>query len=262
MIILGFSGIQNGETYREKFGLRFVGHDASVALVSDGRLLFAAEEERFNRVKHTSEFPVGALRAALEFTGISIGDIDRIAYPWKVDIWKLMRMGLHHGPKIPARHAPALAIAGLSVVRDLMSPGRVAAQFSRKLGEPLPPCQGIDHHRSHSASAYFLSPFEDAAVLTIDGQGEDESGTLAEWRGVHCRHIQSIRSPNSIGILYGMLTDFLGMRAAWDEYKVMGMAAYGDPDRFLPKFEELVRFSSGGGGQHPSDGDGVQTGIL
>ena len=80
MNVLGFSGIHNGEHYRQKYGLRFVGHDAAIALIRDGKVVFAAEEERFSRQKHTSNFPVRALEAALGFSGMSIGDIDLIAY--------------------------------------------------------------------------------------------------------------------------------------------------------------------------------------
>lgn len=246
MNVIGFSGIANGRYYHEKYGLRFVGHDASVAVVSDGKLIFAAEEERFSRRKHTSEFPIRAFRAALDYTGLSVRDIDAVAYPWHVDWPKFIGMNLYHGPRVPLRHAPRLALAGVRVIRDLMSPRRLGRQFARALGESLPECDGVSHHQSHSSAAYFLSPFEDAAVLTIDGQGEDESGSLGAWKGRTYRHIQSVRAPNSIGILYGMVTDFLGMRAAWDEYKVMGMAAYGDPERFRHVFKGLVRFSDGG----------------
>lgn len=246
MNVIGFSGISDGGFYREKYGLRFVGHDASIAVVSDGRLVFAAEEERFSREKHTSHFPVRAFRVALEHTGLTASDIDATAYPWHVDWKKFIGMNLYHGPRVPIRYAPGLAVTGVRVIRDLMSSRRVGRQFAAAVSEDLPVCQGVTHHRSHAAAAYFLSPFADAAVLTIDGQGEDESGSLGEWEGRLYHHIQSVRAPNSIGILYGMVTDFLGMRAAWDEYKVMGMAAYGDADRFADVFNGLVRFSEDG----------------
>ncbi len=246
MIVVGFSGIANGDFYRRKYGLRFVGHDASIAVIADGRLVFAAEEERFSRKKHTSSLPTLAFRAALDDVGITTEEIDALAYPWHVDWKRFLGMSLYHGPRVPLRYAPELAVAGVRVIRDLMSPRRVGRQFACALGDSLPTCEGIGHHRSHSAAAYFLSPFTDAAVLTIDGQGEDESGSLGEWTGRTYRHYQSIRAPNSIGILYGIVTDFLGMRAAWDEYKVMGMAAYGDPNRFSDVFDDLVRFSKDG----------------
>jgi carbamoyltransferase len=240
LLVLGFSGIHNGEYYREHYGLRFVGHDAAVALVRDGEVLFAAEEERFSRQKHTSKFPTGAFRAALSATGLRVEDIDLIAYPWSVTPRKFLHMNLNHFFRVPLFYGPVLAIAGLRVIRDLMLPRLVANRFASEIGKPLPPCHGVPHHLGHSAGAYFTSPFDEAAVLTVDGQGEDESGSLGEWTGTRYRHISSIYSPNSMGILYGMVTDFLGMRAAWDEYKVMGMASYGDPKRFELQFRSLV----------------------
>ncbi len=246
MNILGFSGIHNGDYYRKQFGLRFVGHDSAVALVRDGEILFAAEEERFSREKHTSSFPIGAFRAALQATGMEAGDIDLLAYPWLVTPFKFLRMNLNHSHRIPLAYAPRLALAGIRVVRDLMSPSRIAAQFGAHANTALPRCRGISHHLSHSACAYFTSPFDRAAVLTVDGQGEDESGSMGEWQGTSYRHIRSIRSPDSIGIVYGMLTDFLGMRAAWDEYKVMGMSPLGDPSRFDREFRSLVQLLPNG----------------
>ena len=246
MLVLGFSGIHNGEYYRERYGLRFVGHDSAVALVRDGEILFAAEEERFSRQKHTSKFPKGAFQAALRATGHEAKDIDVIAYPWSVSPRKLLHMNLKHMFRVPVLHGPALALTGMRVIRDLMLPQLVANRFAAELGRPLPSCRGISHHLGHSACAYFTSPFDETAVLTIDGQGEDESGSLGEWKGTSYRHIRSIYSPDSVGILYGMVTDFLGMRAAWDEYKVMGMAAYGDPSRFEPQFRSLVELLPGG----------------
>jgi carbamoyltransferase len=127
-----------------------------------------------------------------------------------------------------------------------MSPQRIARQFANEVGRALPPCHGVSHHLSHAACAYFTSPFDGAAVLTVDGQGEDESASLGEWQGTQYRYFQSIYSPDSIGIIYGMMTDFLGMRAAWDEYKVMGMAAYGDPQRFERQSRRLVQLLPAG----------------
>jgi carbamoyltransferase len=246
LLVLGFSGIHNGEYYRKHYGLRFVGHDAAVALVRDGAVLFALEEERISRQKHTSSFPAGAFHAALQATGVRLEDIDLIAYPWSVTPRKFLHMNLNHMFRVPLLQGPGLAITGMRVIRDLMLPGLVAGRFASEMGRTLPPCRGVSHHLGHSAAAYYTSPFDESAVLTVDGQGEDESGSLGEWRGTSYRHIRSVYSPDSIGILYGMMTDFLGMRAAWDEYKVMGMAAYGDPERFKPQFEVLVRLLKDG----------------
>jgi carbamoyltransferase len=246
MIVLGFSGIRNGDYYLQRYGLRFVGHDAAVSIVIDGRVAFAAEEERFTREKHTSHLPINALNAGLRHTGLSLSDIDRVAYTWRVTPLKYLNMCLYHAPHVPVAYAPALATTGLRVVRDLMWPNHVARAFGAAINGHLPPCEGVEHHLGHAATAYFTSPFDNAAVLTIDGQGEDESASLGEWSGTHFRRIGKIRSPNSVGILYGMVTDFLGMRAGWDEYKVMAMAAEGDASRFRAAFARLVQLAPAG----------------
>jgi hypothetical protein len=118
---------------------------------------------------------------------VSIGDIDAIAYPWKVTPAKYLHMLLNHAPRVPLRYATSLAWAGVQVTRDLMSPRRIGRQFASALGEKRPDCEGVSHHLGHSPCAYFTY-----------------------------RHIRSIYSPDSIGILYGMATDFLRMRAAWE----------------------------------------------
>lgn len=248
MVVLGFSGISSGEFYTQKYGLRFVGHDAAVALFVDGTPVFAIEEERLSRRKHTAELPVLAVRAALAHLGIELSDVDRFVYTWQVGAARIASMFLRHPLRVPPWHWPSLSLAGSRVIRDLMSPGRSRRDLEAALGEGIPAQRSgaIPHHATHAACAYFSSPFDRAAVLTVDGQGEDESGTLGEYTGTTYRSLQRLPTPDSIGILYGMVTDFLGMRAAWDEYKVMGMSTYGDPNRFSSHFDELVRLRSRG----------------
>lgn len=240
MIVLGFSGIRSGQYFKNTYGVRFVGHDSSAALVRDGHVVFAAEEERFSRSKHTSELPIQTIEWGLRSLGLTLADVDAIAYPWHADLKRLFHMYLHHPTRIPVWHWPALAMAGHEVIRELMSPRRLSRLLESRLGASLPPVHGVAHHATHSACTYFTSPFDESAVLTVDGQGEDESATLGEWQGTNYRRFQGVFSPDSIGILYGMITDFLGMRAAWDEYKVMAMASLGDPARFAPHFNRLV----------------------
>jgi len=246
MIVLGFSGITKGDWYQKRYGLRFVGHDSSVALLRDGKVLFALEEERLSRHKHTSELPVLATRAALLSCGIELGEVDLAAYPWNATAGRVFRMLWHHPSRIPLSSWPDLALAGGRVIHDLMRPAPAVRRFGKVLGKPFRAGVGIPHHLGHSACAYFTSPFEQAAVLTVDGQGEDQSASLGEWQGTAYRPLQRISSPDSIGILYGMLTDFLGMRAGWDEYKVMAMAAKGDAARFAKAFEYLVQLAPAG----------------
>jgi carbamoyltransferase len=246
MNVLAFSGISQGMYYEQKYGVRFVGHDSAVVLIQNGKILFAVEEERLTREKHTSSLPVRAINWGLESVGMSIEDIDVISYTWNATPMRKFHMYLHHPFRIPIWHWPALATAGRQVLRDLMSPRRVVESLENELGKRLPRIHPVSHHMTHGACAFFTSPFEEAAVLTVDGQGEDESATLGFWQGNQFKRYQSIYSPDSIGILYGMVTDFLGMRSAWDEYKVMGMASLGDSERFAKHFERLVFLQSNG----------------
>jgi carbamoyltransferase len=241
MVVLGFSGIPNSDFYFRKYGLRFVGHDSSVALLVDGKVVFAAEEERFSREKHTSKLPLNAFHQALASSGIQPQDIDLVAYTWRVTLPRLAHMFWHHPFRIPLQHWVSMGIVGTRVVHDLMWPRRAIGSFVQAAGLSTKNWLGVSHHIGHAACAYFTSGFERAAVLTVDGQGEDESASLGEFNGSRYRHFQSIHSPDSIGILYGMVTDFLGMRAGWDEYKVMGMSSLGEPARFAPIFDRLVQ---------------------
>ena len=246
MVVLGFSGIPNGDLYYRKYGLRFVGHDSSVALIIDGRVVFAAEEERFSREKHTSKLPLNAFRQALEVAQIAPRDIDVVAYTWRVTLPRLAHMFWHHPFRIPLRYWPSMGFVGTRVVLDLMWPSKAIRKFAQAAGLPRCDWIGVSHHLGHAACAYFTSGFDRAAVLTVDGQGEDESASLGEFDGARYRCLRSIYSPDSIGILYGMVTDFLGMRAGWDEYKVMGMSPLGDPARFESAFDRLVQLSPEG----------------
>jgi carbamoyltransferase len=248
MIVLGFSGIANGDAFQRRYGLRFVGHDAAVALVVDGEVVFAVEEERLSRRKHTSAVPVHAVRAALDHAGIRLADLDGVAYPWTVTPAKLAHMLLHHPTRIPPRHWPELGMAGVRVLRELMSPRRAIRNLEGALGARCDARlrSGVAHHLAHAACAFFTSPFYDSAVLTVDAQGEDESASLGEFTGSRYRKLQSIWSPHSIGIVYALVTDYLGMRSAWDEYKVMAMASGGDPARFRAVLDRLVRTGCGG----------------
>jgi len=242
VIVLGFSGIADGDFYFRNYGLRFVGHDSAVALLRDGEVLFAVEEERLSRKKHTSALPVNAVRAALAFAKLRATDVDVLAYPWNATARRVAHMFLHHPRRIPVHHWPALGLTGCRVLWDLMSPRNAVRHLESRLGERFSRASlsGVPHHQSHAACAFLSSGFDESAVLTVDGQGEDESASLGFFDGFDYRKLQVTYSPDSIGLLYAMVTDFLGMRSAWDEYKVMGMAHFGDPARFKAVFDRLV----------------------
>ncbi|HMS14967.1 MAG TPA: carbamoyltransferase C-terminal domain-containing protein [Microthrixaceae bacterium] len=229
-------------------------HDAAAALVIDGEIVAAAEEERFSRQKHDRSTPIQASRSCLDIAGISAADIDEVVF-YEKPIAIADRFLTSHrrmGPSGVAgffRHAPELA------TRQLMIGPRLAAMM-RRLGAPrAPTISFIDHHRSHAASAFFPSPFDHAAVVVADGLGEWATITIGHGSCHRLRLIEEQRFPDSIGLMYSMITAWCGFRPLDDEYKVMGLAPYGT-DRFADALAELSPV--GPSGEITVDGAGVK----
>jgi carbamoyltransferase len=208
--------------------------NASAALVCNGQLVAAAEEERFNRVKYAAGFPVAAIRYCLKAAGLTLEDIDHIAVPRNP--WARMGTKLLYAVRLPrfARER-AKAWASFADIPQALAksfeidPQRIRAQFHR-----------VEHHRAHLASAFFVSPFDRAALLSADGLGDFASTMWATGEG-SCMHIHgSTAFPHSLGIYYTALTQYLGFWSFGDEYKVMGLAAYGEPT-YIEEFRRIVR---------------------
>lgn len=207
-------------------------HDAACCLLRDGELVAAAEEERFSRVKHDPRLPSRALRFCLDQGGITLSDVDCIAY-YENPVKKLSRqiwMGLHPGASDDIRKA-ALGSLPNRV-------GQVEREIRRKLGY-----QGrlefFDHHQSHAASSFFYSGFEEAAVLTVDGVGEWTTTAFGRAGDSTVEIFEEVHFPNSLGLLYSTLTSYLGFKVNDGEYKVMGLAPYGEP-RYVDQVRKLV----------------------
>jgi carbamoyltransferase len=215
-------------------GLNFGTHDAAAAIVHDGTVIAAVEEERLNRIKNTKVFPERAIRACLELAGAQALDLDRAA--------------LFVDPKLHLLLAPAnlrygtpASIGSLLSDLDKYRKRRQLPQVVRRSGL-LPghvPVVPVPHHRAHAASAYLTSPFEDALVVTLDGRGEYETAAIYDGAGGRLIRRHHIAYPHSFGYLYSALTRFLGFRPQSDEYKVMGLAAYGGP-RYLEPIQRLA----------------------
>lgn len=247
MVIVGFSGARNSRHYVDKYKTRFVGHDSSVVILFDGKLKFAAEEERFTREKHTAELPVAALQNGLKYCGLGLEDIDYFAFPWTSNPLEILKTGVNHFARIPISQWPAIGRAGYKVIQDAMSAKNNLAELQKQLNSPVKSnLLAVDHHRAHAASSYYYSGHRDSAALSIDGSGGYLSSLAGYWKEDAFTQVLSVKSPHSLGILYGLMTDFLGFRSGYDEYKVMGMAAYGDPDRFSAVFKELAWNSRNG----------------
>jgi carbamoyltransferase len=207
--------------------------NASAAIVVDGRLIAAVEEERLNRVKYAAGLPARAIQWCLDAAGAKLTDVDRIAIPR--DPWARIGTKLRFAARMPRfafdRFRVMRRFSGIR--EDLaqafeLDPQKIGAVFHR-----------IEHHTAHMASAFFVSPYEEAAVLSADGLGDFASAMWALGRGPQMQTLGEVAFPHSLGMFYTALTQYLGFWKFGDEYKVMGLAAYGQPE-FLDEFRRIV----------------------
>ncbi|MTW19808.1 hypothetical protein GJ668_01725 [Allochromatium palmeri] len=206
-------------------------HDSAACLVRDGRILAAAQEERFSRKKHDAGFPALAIRFCLQKAGISLADIDHIVFYDKplIKFERLLETYLAYAPSGLRSFLTSMPV-WLNEKLDLK---RLLRQELAAIGtipeQKLPPLLFAEHHQSHAASAFFPSPFERAAVLCMDGVGE--WATTSVWLGEGNRLTPKweIRFPHSLGLLYSAFTYFTGFKVNSGEYKLMGLAPYGEP---------------------------------
>lgn len=228
-------------------GLTTLG-DSAATLIEDGRIIAAAEEERFSRKKHHSGFPFKAIEFCLDHAGITLKDVAHVGHYWKP--WIL-------------RHKAVQAVRSAFVSRDMFKAraDRGIVQVSdsylgmfkhpKRLREHFGPSDFkfhyFEHHQTHAASAFFVSPFESAAILTWDGTGEDTTTLFSHGRGNKIDVLKRIKLPHSLGQFYSAVTNYIGFDMfAGDEWKVMGLAAYGRP-RFYEFFREKVLTTNGHG---------------
>ena len=220
-------------------GLNAYHGDAAAALVVDGRLVAAAEEERFNRVKHAAGFPAQAAAWCLAEAGIAPADLEHVAIgrdPRANLARKLVRT-LTHG--ISPGYLKA-RLENAAKVRDVR--GELATALDVDSAALRAQFHNVEHHQAHVTSAFLVSPFEEAAVLSVDGFGDFASTMLAHGQGASLEVLDRVVFPHSLGIFYTAVTQWLGFPKYGDEGKVMGLAPYGTP-RFLDTMREIVRFT-------------------
>ncbi|HYL57288.1 MAG TPA: carbamoyltransferase N-terminal domain-containing protein, partial [Candidatus Acidoferrales bacterium] len=205
--------------------------DASAAAFVDGRLVAAAEEERFNRIKHAAGFPTEALRYVVEAAGASARDIDILAVAR--DPWARIAQKAWHALKMPARARDRLAAQS-----HFASIGAAAARALGATADEVP-VRRVEHHRAHLASSFLVSPFDEAALFSIDGLGDFASAMWGVGRGGTITPMGAVGFPHSLGIFYTALTQYLGFPKYGDEYKVMGLASYGEPE-LIEEFRNIV----------------------
>ncbi len=235
------------------FPLGFFGHDAAAAVVTDGEVVACAAEERFTRVKHGLNLagnpllPRHAIAYCLDAAGVRADDVDVVAhYCAFTDARVEKRLSLM-APHLRDGDAAGVARAYRDVFRSMMCREVVARQYEQLTGAAPKAFVPVPHHLAHAASTYLASGFDEAVILTIDGAGEVESSLLAVGRDGAIDPVRRYALPTSLGTLYLILTVYLGFRSLDDEYKVMGLAAYGDPARYRAVFERVVQLTDDGG---------------
>jgi carbamoyltransferase len=218
--------------------------NASAAIVCEGRLVAAVEEERFNRVKYAAGFPAQAIRYCLREAGLELKDIDHVAVPR--DPYARLGTKLFYAMRMPsfARERMKVLTKFTGIPEALaqafdIDPAKVTAKFHR-----------VEHHQAHLASAFFVSPFERAALLSADGLGDFASTMWGTGSGARMKIDGAMAFPHSLGLFYSAVTQYLGFLKFGDEYKVMGLGAYGEPEQ-LDAFRKIVH----------AHGDGFRLGL-
>ena len=203
-------------------------HDSAAALLVDGKIIAAAQEERFTRKKQDSSFPINACRYVLKEAGLTLGDVTVVAFYDKpyIKFERLLETYHAFAPKGLKSFLSAIPVW----IKEKLFMKDMLKEDLLKLGTKMPKMVFPEHHLSHAASAFFPSPFEDAAILTLDGVGEWATTTICHGKGNEISILKELHFPHSIGLLYSAFTHFCGFRVNSGEYKLMGLAPYGDPE--------------------------------
>jgi len=215
-------------------------HDAAAALLKDGNLVGAAEEERFTRKKHDYDFPAHAIQFCLRRAGIQGQDLDYVVFFEKplIKFERILMTVLQTFPK-------SRRVFQESMMSWLGEKLWIKSLIKDRLGIAADKILFSEHHLSHAASAFFCSPYQEAAILTVDGVGEWATASYGKGNGTSIQTLGEIRFPHSLGLLYSTFTAFLGFEVNEGEYKVMGMAPFGRP-RYIDKVYRLIRVEKDG----------------
>lgn len=222
-------------------GLNAFHGDSAACLVVDGRLVAAAEEERFRRLKHWAGFPSEAVKYCLSAAGLSLSDVDHVAVNRDPSA-NLLAKVLFSLSKRPSLSAIRDRLSNASKVRDVGALLRAACGDGRAARFKV---HAVEHHQAHLASSFFVSPFDSAAVVSVDGFGDFVSGMWGTGRGGRIEVKDQVEFPHSLGLFYLALTQYLGFPHYGDEYKVMGLAPYGEPE-LMGEMRKIVRLLPGG----------------
>ena len=212
-------------------------HDAAAALLKDGEVIAAAQQERFTRKKHDERFPAEAINYCLEEAGLELKDVDQIVFYDKplVKFERLLETYLSYAPQGFRSFLQAMPISLKEKLYLKTTLKRELSELGGIKQKDLPPLMFAGHHQSHAASAFYFSPYEEAVVLCLDGVGEWATTTAWHGKGKELKPLWEIDFPHSLGLLYSAFTYFTGFRVNSGEYKLMGLAPYGEP-----KYVDLI----------------------
>src|SRR5437588_4281068 len=222
-------------------------HDSAAAIVRDGEIVAAAQEERFTRKKHDANFPISALRYCVQETGITWGDIDSVTFYEKLFLKfeRLLETYLAFAPRGFGSFRMAMPLwlkeklFQKSLLIDLLRAEAADVDWEKKL-------RFTEHHESHAASAFYPSPFNEAAILTMDGVGEWATTSVGTGSGNQLSLNEEIHFPHSLGLLYSAFTYYTGFKVNSGEYKVMGLAPYGEPKYAQAIMDNLIDIQADG----------------
>jgi carbamoyltransferase len=206
-------------------------HDSAAAIIQDGEIIAAAQEERFTRKKHDPDFPVNAVKFCLQYAGVTINQLDAVVFYDKplLKLERLLETYYTFAPKGVASFITAIPVwlnEKMFLKRLIYNELKKVGEYDKKKVKLLFP----EHHLSHAASAFYPSPYERAAILTLDGVGEWATASICLGEGKDITILKELKFPHSLGLLYSAFTYFLGFKVNSGEYKLMGLAPYGDPD--------------------------------
>ncbi len=211
------------------------------AVLRDGKLLAAAREERFNRLKHSDEFPAQSVRYCLSEAGIGIKQVDRIVFAWnpahEIEPFDTANAVHHHDQFL--HYVPNNLLNQIEGRKENKRTRAIHQVFEFFDGEMN--ISFVPHHLCHASGAFFTSPFQEAAVLTADAYGDDISTQMFAGHGNQLEILATTLYPHSLGSVYAAVTQYLGFRPNIDEWKVMGLAPFGVP-KYYEKFEDLIKF--------------------
>ncbi len=219
-----------------QLGISAFYHDSAACIVKDGKVLYAIEQEKLSGIKHDDSFPVDAIKWVLRAAKLTIKDIDEVCW-YEIPELKRARI-IKSFNKYPIRTF-FKRLKFLNESKELRNPNFLLAKHFLYQG----PVRYVEHHLSHAAFSYLTSPYKEAAIVTIDGVGEFETVTISKGTGDSIEKLYSINFPESLGMFYSTFTAFLGFKPNEGEYKVMGMAGYGDPQKYVPFIKKTFKFT-------------------